>query len=85
MSAITIIPPGGLVERAGWMPIETAPMDGREVLLFYPHLTNEGFVTAGYYYTPDRDYEGHWYADLVNGGASPPSHWMPLPLPPPQI
>ena len=77
MSNVTIIPPSGLAESAGWMPIETAPMDGTEVILFYPHLRDDGFVTAGYFHVACDDYESHWYADLGNGGASPPSHWMP--------
>ena len=79
---VTIIPPSGLVLSPGWQPIETAPMDGTEVVLFYPHLTDAGFVTAGYWYRGGEHYESHWYADLVNGGASPPTHWMPLPAPP---
>lgn len=57
-------------------------MDGREVILFYPHLCEDGFVTAGYWYDPDphgHEVKAYWYADLVNGGASPPTHWMPLP------
>ena len=76
---ITIIPPNGIVEHVGWNPIETAPMDGTEVILFYPYLTDDGFVTAGYFHVANDDYESYWYADLVNGCASPPTQWMPLP------
>ena len=79
---ITIIPPSGLVLSRGWQPIETAPMDGTEVILFYPHLRDEGFVTAGYWDRGSEHYEAHWYSDLVNGGASPPTRWQPLPAPP---
>lgn len=79
---ITIIPPSGLSVGFVWQPIETAPMDGTEVILFYPHLLNDGFVTAGYWHRATADYESYWYSDLVNGGASPPTHWMPLPPPP---
>ena len=61
-----------------WQPIETAPMDGTEVILFYPHVAN-GFVTAGYFIAATDNFNSHWYADQVNGGASPPTHWMPLP------
>ncbi len=82
---VTIIPPQGLSVGFVWQPIETAPMDGTEVILFYPHMsgrTSHGLVTAGYFHIAEDDYASHWYADLVNGGASPPSHWMPLPNPP---
>lgn len=83
MSAeITIIPPSGLVEAPGWLSIDTAPMDGTEVILFYPNYLDEGFVTAGYWSCGNPEYEPYWYADLVNCGASPPTHWMPLPEPP---
>lgn len=79
---VTIIPPGGLSVGYFWQTIETAPMDGTEVILFYPHYLNGGFVTAGYFSVGGGDYVSHWYSDLVNGGASPPTHWMPLPPPP---
>lgn len=80
--SVTVIPPSGLAIGDHWQPIETAPMDGTEVILFYPHLCNDGFVTAGYFHGAQDDYESHWYADLVNGGASPPTHWKPMPKPP---
>lgn len=79
---VTIIPPSGISVGLVWQPIETAPLDGTEVVLFYPHMSN-GLVTAGYYHRADFHHEPYWYADLVNGGASPPTHWMPLPPPPP--
>ena len=68
-----------IVPVCQWQPIETAPKDGLEVMLFYPHYTNDGFVTAGYYYRNEGGDGPYWYADLVNGCASPPTHWMPLP------
>ena len=68
--------------QMNWQPIGTAPQDGTEVILFYPHLRDDGFVTAGHYYRNDGGDGPYWYADLVNGGASPPTHWMPLPEPP---
>ena len=81
----TIIPPGGLVESSGWQPIETAPMDGTEVVLYYPCYLDGGFVTAGYWRAGTDVYEPHWYSDLVNGGASPPTKWQPLPQPPTEL
>lgn len=79
---VTIIPPSGLPVAGVWQPIETAPMDGTEVILFYPDYTDDGFVTAGYFHRATSDYESYWYADLVNGGASEATHWQPLPPPP---
>jgi hypothetical protein len=84
---ITIIPPGGLSIGSVWQPIETAPMDGTHVILFWPFVTDDGLVTSGRWYEPDRHnktVDGYWYSDIVNGGATPPTHWMPLP-PPPQV
>lgn len=68
-----------------WQPIETAPKDGRHVLLA---VTNDppnfpGYVSEGYY-EEDRDcwYQAntHWTDQF--DGALYPSHWMPLPEPP---
>lgn len=80
-TGITIIPPQGIYAGPIWQPIETAPMDGREIILYYEHYTDDGFVTAGYF-TKGGDGVGYWYSDLVNGYASPPTQWMPLPTKP---
>lgn len=56
--------------RAGvplWMPIETAPEDGR-VVLFSDRNGNRWTDCS----------PGH----IVNGCGYPPTHWMPLPPPP---
>jgi hypothetical protein len=61
-----------------WQPIETAPKDGTEVLV------TEGttFAVASY------DLYGGWrdMGDMGWGGMcyTQPTHWMPLPSPPPQ-
>ncbi|MEO0943239.1 MAG: DUF551 domain-containing protein [Pseudomonadota bacterium] len=66
-----------------WQPIETAPKDGTEVILFYWWYIDGGLVTAGYWHPVFDDVKGgFWYADLVNAGAADPTHWMPLPEPP---
>lgn len=71
----------------GWQPIETAPKDGRFLLLFGP----EGGVA------PDGEYGVPWWCvanwgptwngllDWSSGDDQPPlkpTHWMPLPEPP---
>lgn len=74
-----------------WQPIETAPNDGTEVLVFGqfageisgPHSEREYGIAC---YTSGRtDYEGFewcvlggdYYATWCN-----PTHWQPLPAPP---
>lgn len=62
-----------------WMPIETAPKDGRHILLYRPDIQ---FV--GYYGGPNSGWR-------INAPDLPavwplPTHWMPEPPPPnPQI
>ena len=51
-----------------WLPIETAPEDGSEVLLYQP---NAGMQVSWYGYDPDNEELG-WYRFS-------PTHWMPLP------
>jgi hypothetical protein len=70
---------GGRFERDGWLPIETAPKDGTDVLVFVQE-TGEQFVAYH-----DR---GSWVYALIprlKGGGSlccAATYWMPLPEPP---
>lgn len=66
----------------GWQPIETAPRDGTYVILFWPYITQDGFAAGGYWYDPQNGVAPRWYSDMVNSGATPPTHWMPFPDPP---
>jgi len=69
----------------GWMPIETAPKDGTEILVWnaVPVGDASGSVMCVYWNCVDRDWE--WcvvYSQDYLGGyatASNPTHWMPLP------
>lgn len=67
----------------GWLSIETAPKDGRHVMLA---ITDEqpGYVSEGYYEEDeDRGWfqsNSHW-TDTFDGSLLP-SHWRPLPAPP---
>lgn len=64
-----------LKETVGWRPIETAPRDGRQVLIFV-----NGLVRQARFSTHRRAktnwivcWDGHYSA------SSNPTHWMPLP------
>jgi hypothetical protein len=73
-----------------WQPIETAPTDGRWLMLFVPDEIPEQVV--GYWGWTDlpKDHEDFWegwlYADEILSNHVPegpaPTHWMPLPEPP---
>jgi len=56
-----------------WMPIETAPKDGTEIMV----ISNRGYIHIVTYHP-----RAEWYsadADQYCGGIT---HWMPLPNPP---
>jgi hypothetical protein len=73
-----------------WQPIETAPKDGTEIIVFHP----EGGVCAAF--CPGDDFDWHCMdgSNTIVGSRSgrsipsmtsfihPPTHWMPLPEPP---
>jgi len=83
-----------------WLPIETAPKDGTEILLY----RGDGGVLLGRWIAPDAflteselsalvlggvdtDEEDWFGADFVSGYRfdEPPTHWMPLPAPPQEV
>jgi hypothetical protein len=56
-----------------WQPIETAPKDGKDVL-----LTVDGLVRLGFWDVPRGGVWSLWPGrDRFN-----PTHWMSLPAPP---
>lgn len=68
-----------------WQPIETAPRDGRPILIWQPDKA----------YQPQRNYDdwryaiGYWRTDEKigswgnrNSAVVTPTYWMPLPPPP---
>lgn len=64
----------GMLERAGWLPIESAPRDGTPVLVFQD-CNGEPEYSVGYF----NDYHQKW----TDGEYTlDPTHWMPLPPPP---
>ena len=64
-----------------WQPIETAPKDGKNILI----SNDRGMFVAAF--DADWDLDGWW---LVSDGkdherplrGNDPTHWMPLPKPP---
>lgn len=59
------------VRGSEWQPIETAPKDGREVLLgFQGQFTWISFVGNAY------------GKETTKSGYAAPTHWVPLPAPP---
>ena len=60
----------------GWQPIETAPKDGRNVLLFCPRAQDYGYNGIRLTWRKDGCWQG------ANNSLWPPTHWMPLPEPP---
>jgi hypothetical protein len=72
-----------------WQPIETAPKDGRAIVVFRPlaHLTRDEVVRI-VNTRPDNQY--CWEATVPDGdepwnytdGLCHCSHWMPIPDPP---
>lgn len=55
-----------------WQPIETASPDADDVLLYW-----DGDITIG------MCSDGNWYSELDVQPEGQPTHWMPLPEPPP--
>jgi uncharacterized protein DUF551 len=83
----------GKAPAPAWQPIDSAPKDGRFVLLHVPTGLESGTVTVGAYWKEDQRAEngrfkkGHWDgwlgmdADIVSSWCEP-THWSPLPEPP---
>ena len=72
-----------------WQPIETAPRDGTLVILgsnkevgegSYVKYSGGGHKVDGWVLSTDHHGLDHYYADIMQ---HPPTHWMPLPPPPP--
>ncbi len=72
-----------------WQPIDTAPKDGTEVLLFIPNWNNDVKI-GNWCDTVELDYgkvrrdRKYWYAGHSYGMAPDPkpTHWMPIPKSP---
>ena len=75
-----------------WQPIETAPKDGKAVLLYKPDERMVGEYTIAGYWGEWPGHEDGWiacdgkpqgyYSNVAGGRQGYPTHWMPLPPPP---
>jgi hypothetical protein len=62
-----------LEQREGWRGIESAPTDGRNVLVFCPRASDHGYNRIRLTWRKDGKWQG------ANNTSWPPTHWMPLP------
>ena len=62
-----------LSPEQGWRDIESAPMDGRSVLVFCPRASDHGYERIRLTWRKDGKWQG------ANNTSWPPTHWMPLP------
>lgn len=78
-----------MTEKQEWQPIRTAPRDGESILLWSPYWSDTFGVSIGQFDQFAADAHGHdcWLGsefDTATWDASEqPTHWMPLPEPPP--
>lgn len=88
-----------VAESQQWQPIETAPKDGRTILLGYYNSHGNWRTMRGQWMSEDYiaehwedtdDEQPGWFEtsveadDIPNWWRIEPSHWMPLPAPPQQ-
>lgn len=65
-------------EFNSWQPIETAPKDGTNILVFAIHPYEDSYITVCAYC---QNYKVFMYNGMTVGHAYL-THWMPLPEPP---
>lgn len=73
LRALLAGPPEPSVEEVTWQPIESAPTDGRSVLVFCPRASDHGYERIRLTWQKDGKWQG------ANNTSWPPTHWMPLP------
>lgn len=67
------------VAPEGWSPIETAPKDGSEILVWRPHENSDHPAHIGIDLWKMYDSKGVWWRSRPGQF---PTHWRPLPTPP---
>lgn len=70
-----------------WQPIETAPKDGTEIILYFPSLVHSIQIAnwhhAEYFTNGKKTFEScRWTIGSILGDPPEPTHWMFLPEPP---
>lgn len=69
--------PASVAEPVAWHPIETAPNDWSDILLFDPEYDDDfRKVFEGYYDADERTWRDR------SGSLVFPTHWQPMPTPP---
>lgn len=61
-----------------WLPIDSAPRDGSDILTFDAVLGQ--YEISGYWVNPPRYWDGRHWGD--GEYYHQPTHWLPLPPPP---
>ena len=59
-----------------WKPIETAPRNGSDIIVYRPHFDGDYIPQVGYDYWMKA---GGWARSRRD---TQPTHWMPFPEPP---
>jgi hypothetical protein len=79
-----------ILEAVNWQPIETAPKDGRTVLVFKRTEPCWSIVGLAFWFGGENDTICGWMSYGIPRldqepntlGLAHPTHWMPLPEPP---
>jgi len=63
----------------GWQPIETAPKDGTEIIVWWPEIGHP-YITKWTRFINGNLYRDGWHCGIWE--VERPTHWMPSPKPP---
>jgi hypothetical protein len=67
-------------DAEAWQPIETAPLDGTKLWLYWPFEHEDDRQKVGWYELDHVD--SPFWTDVEDTEPTPPTHWRPLPSPP---
>lgn len=68
-----------------WKPIETAPKDGRKIMIYCPEVIVPGVIyleEISIVYAYESSFRETGWIGLGRHWGASPTHWMPLPPPP---
>jgi hypothetical protein len=69
---------------ADWQPMDSAPRDGREVMLYFPSLSGKKIFVAHFVKFSGIEYWNAGYIRTWNEGGPEPTRWMQMPEAPTQ-